>query len=192
MKWKRVKNKDVVDIRGASKSSSSGGGSLPIPGGVAGLGGGAGLVVVIVIVAINVFSGGGAARASTSARPSARHIGARRGKPRAARPRARIPQRDLKDFSDLRLHRRAGDLGRALGRRWSATSRAQLVLYDGRGQTGGCGSATSAVGPFYCPADARVYLDLCFYEDMERQLGAAATSPGPMSSPTSWATTSSS
>ena len=36
----------------------------------------------------------------------------------------------------------------------------------------GCGNASSAVGPFYCPADQRVYLDLSFYGDMQRQLGA--------------------
>jgi uncharacterized protein len=36
----------------------------------------------------------------------------------------------------------------------------------------GCGDASSAVGPFYCPADQRVYLDLSFYSDMETQLGA--------------------
>ena len=37
----------------------------------------------------------------------------------------------------------------------------------------GCGDASSAVGPFYCPADQRVYLDLSFYRDMERKLGAS-------------------
>jgi uncharacterized protein len=51
--------------------------------------------------------------------------------------------------------------------------RAQLVVYDGAVSTDGCGGATSAVGPFYCPADQRVYLDLTFYEDMRRQLGAS-------------------
>ena len=63
---------------------------------------------------------------------------------------------------------------------WSGTferegegyDRAELVLYDGAVSTGGCGNATSAVGPFYCPADERVYLDLSFFGDMERQLGA--------------------
>ena len=36
----------------------------------------------------------------------------------------------------------------------------------------GCGSATSAVGTFYCPADRRVYLDLSFYGAMTRELRA--------------------
>jgi predicted metalloprotease len=49
---------------------------------------------------------------------------------------------------------------------------ARLVLFTG-GVSSGCGSASSAVGPFYCPADERVYLDLSFYGDMERQLGAS-------------------
>ena len=50
--------------------------------------------------------------------------------------------------------------------------RAKLVLYANAVRTDGCGSATSAVGPFYCPADQRVYLDLSFYDDMRRQLQA--------------------
>ena len=38
--------------------------------------------------------------------------------------------------------------------------------------TQGCGSATSAVGPFYCPADLKVYLDLSFFEELQTRFKA--------------------
>src|SRR5262245_6017738 len=46
-----------------------------------------------------------------------------------------------------------------------------LRLFSGSTDSG-CGPADSAVGPFYCPADSKVYIDLSFYKDMERQLNA--------------------
>lgn len=47
---------------------------------------------------------------------------------------------------------------------------ATLVLYSGSTDTA-CGYGQSAMGPFYCPADFKVYMDLSFYRDMERKLG---------------------
>ena len=47
----------------------------------------------------------------------------------------------------------------------------KLVLFSDRVQSG-CGNADSAVGPFYCGADQHVYIDLSFYHDMEKKLGA--------------------
>ena len=43
---------------------------------------------------------------------------------------------------------------------------------SGRVETQGCGSASSASGPFYCPADYTIYIDTTFYDQMARQMGA--------------------
>lgn len=48
----------------------------------------------------------------------------------------------------------------------------RVVLYE-QGTNTGCGFGQSAMGPFYCPADQSVYLDLGFWRDMETQLGAS-------------------
>ncbi|MDQ8028431.1 MAG: neutral zinc metallopeptidase [Brevundimonas sp.] len=47
-----------------------------------------------------------------------------------------------------------------------------VVLYE-QGTSTGCGYGQSAMGPFYCPADQRVYLDLSFWQEMETRLGAS-------------------
>jgi predicted metalloprotease len=46
-----------------------------------------------------------------------------------------------------------------------------LRFYTG-GTDSGCGSASSSVGPFYCPSDQRIYIDTSFYDQMNRELGA--------------------
>lgn len=46
----------------------------------------------------------------------------------------------------------------------------RLVLFDGM-VTSACGSASAAVGPFYCPGDRQVYLDLSFFREMETRFG---------------------
>lgn len=70
----------------------------------------------------------------------------------------------------------------SLNQTWAGTFEAQgygdqfrqptLDLYGGGGVNTGCGSGTSAMGPFYCPADQTIYIDTSFYDTLERQLGA--------------------
>jgi predicted metalloprotease len=47
----------------------------------------------------------------------------------------------------------------------------KLVFFTGNVQSG-CGAAESAMGPFYCPADKRVYLDQSFFDELSRRFGA--------------------
>ena len=49
--------------------------------------------------------------------------------------------------------------------------RAKVVLYADATTTG-CGMGESAVGPFYCPNDERVYLDVTFFEELRTRFGA--------------------
>lgn len=50
-------------------------------------------------------------------------------------------------------------------------SKAKLVLFTGRTQSA-CGTNSAGVGPFYCPPDQRVYIDLSFYQELARRFGA--------------------
>jgi predicted metalloprotease len=61
------------------------------------------------------------------------------------------------------------EIFRAAGRQYVPP---RLRLYE-RGTNSGCGSASSAAGPFYCPADERVYIDPAFFAELERRFGAS-------------------
>jgi predicted metalloprotease len=47
-----------------------------------------------------------------------------------------------------------------------------IVLYDNGGVSTACGNAPSTVGPFYCPNDRKVYLDIAFMNELQQRLGA--------------------
>jgi predicted metalloprotease len=60
------------------------------------------------------------------------------------------------------------DLFRRMNREYEAPT---LVLFSGAVQSA-CGMAGAATGPFYCPADRKLYLDLTFFRDLQQRLGA--------------------
>jgi len=51
----------------------------------------------------------------------------------------------------------------------------RLRLFSGAEQ-GGCGLARAAMGPFYCPTDQRIYLDISFFDDLQKKFGACSSS----------------
>jgi predicted metalloprotease len=86
--------------------------------------------------------------------------------------RASTPEEDrLADFASVVLAD-TEDVWRAQFAKMGRTYREpKLVLYRGQVDSG-CGFASAAVGPFYCPADATIYLDLSFFEELHRRFGA--------------------
>jgi predicted metalloprotease len=160
MRWRRGgSDADVIDVRG-SGGGRRGGAALPVGGGV-------GIVGVIIFLAIQLLGGGGsgfqipAGFDSTAQAPAGEPI-----------PADQDPERDLRDFSKFVFNDVQAMWQRTFQEQGLPYERAKLVLYRD-GVNTACGTASSAVGPFYCPGDRYVYLDLSFYRDMERQLQAA-------------------
>jgi predicted metalloprotease len=133
--------------------------------------GGLGLTGVIIFLLIQVLSGGGSSGAYSvddpfGQAPQAPGPGATQGIPAS-----QDPERDLKEFSNYVFSSTLDTWTRIFRQDGKPFERAKVVLYRDAVSTG-CGDASSAVGPFYCPPDQRVYLDLSFYHDMETKLGA--------------------
>ena len=163
MKWKRgTKTPDVIDARG--RSGRGMGGGLPMGKGAGGLG----LVGVLVFLAIQLLGGGsGAGFEIPNAFPETQAPGGSGG----GIPAAQDPERELKEFTAYVFTNAQTFWEETFERADRPYQRAKLVLFR-QGVNTGCGAASSAVGPFYCPADQRVYIDLSFYDDLSKQLGA--------------------
>jgi uncharacterized protein len=181
VRWKPGRRSPNLEDRRAEGGASSGGGlpiglpSFPIGGGKGclGLGGGAvGLVVVVALALLggtDVFSGGSGGggfpvgpNIELPAAPSATG---------APLPNAPDPDADLVDYVSFVLDDVQGSWSKEFAREDHRYDPAQLVLFTQSVDTG-CGFAQSATGPFYCPADAKVYLDLDFFRELRDRFGA--------------------
>ncbi len=77
----------------------------------------------------------------------------------------------MKDFVARVLGSTERTWGRIFSQRGQRYVKPRLVLFTGYVNSA-CGMAQSAMGPFYCPGDSKVYIDLSFYNDLSAKLGA--------------------
>jgi len=166
MRWKRSSTSQVTDRRGAGGGGGlgrlgglGGGGGIPIPMGRGGLTGISGLIVLGIIVLFVVFGGGGGGSPGLGG-------GGGGGGASSLDPNDEVAQFvnavtvDLQTFWD--------DEFRGSGQDYTETT---LVLFSEATSTG-CGTASSATGPFYCSLDDHVYLDTSFFEELRTRFGA--------------------
>jgi predicted metalloprotease len=169
----RLDTSQVEDRRGARGRRGGGLGGLPM-GRVGG--GGLGLVVLLVAVLLgaNVLGGGGGGlgdlaalqdrTAGTAAGTSAATLReCRTGADADAREDCRV----LAFINSVQSYW-SGEF-RSRGLRYTP---ATTVFYSGTTDSP-CGTASAAVGPFYCPADRRVYVDLGFFAQLQEDFGAS-------------------
>jgi uncharacterized protein len=144
------------------------GGGIPLPMGKAG-GGGIGLILLIVVY---LLTGGGLPGGGGGGLGVDPGTGQFPQAPGASPEELdKAPADDAGKFVDFV----AGDVDATWKKLFAESGKtyepAIIVLYE-RGVQSGCGSTPSTVGPFYCPRDRKVYLDLPFMEQLQKRLDA--------------------
>jgi uncharacterized protein len=152
MRWRRRRRSgDLIDRRGTGRGLA--------------IGGALGLPAIVVVLLVTLLGGGGSIGDALNDLTGA-------GEDAPARdPNAPDPDADLVDFVSFVLDDVQATWVRIFdgsGRRYE---RAELVLFEGT-TTSACGGANEAIGPHYCPADQRVYLDLDFFRELHQRFGA--------------------
>jgi predicted metalloprotease len=155
----------IEDLRTSDNIEDRRGGGPSFPGG----GGGLGLGTVVVLGLLGWALGIdpriliGGAEMATQMRPPPQH----------AQPAGIVgaPTDDIGQFVAKILGETEDVWGKVLKQEMGRDYvRPKLVLFSGATNSA-CGFAQSAMGPFYCPTDQRIYLDTSFFRDMQRKLG---------------------
>ena len=166
MRWEDFRRSDnIEDVRGEG-GGFGGGGGFPIPGG----GGGLGIGTIIILGLIGWFLGidpriliGGAEVFQGPSQQQTRQAPpAKKGAPTDQQ--GAFVAAVIGSTEDV-----WSDIFRANGQTYRP---ARLRLYSGQTGGGACGMAQSAMGPFYCPPDKRIFLDTAFFREMEQKFRA--------------------
>ncbi|GGO62182.1 KPN_02809 family neutral zinc metallopeptidase [Nonomuraea cavernae] len=150
-------NLDSSQVEDVGGRGGGGGGGFP-GGMVVGGGGVLTLIVMVAVFVINSLGGGG------------------EGQPAQQQPSSNLSQ-ECKTGKDADQSEKCRVVGvvNSIQDYWktevSGYRAAKTILYSGGVRTA-CGAADSSVGPFYCPGDQRVYLDLSFFDDLQSRFGA--------------------
>jgi len=156
MKW--TPEGESQDIEDRRDEGGSGGGGFQFGGMHIGLGGALILLVLSLVFKQNFFAligGGGATPVATRPNPA---------KTEAERPLVQFVSFVLDDTQKTWEQIFPQQTGKKY-------RHAKLVLFRNYTRSG-CGAAESATGPFYCPEDEKVYIDLGFYDELKQRFGA--------------------
>lgn len=166
MRWRDGRRSDNIEDRRDQGLGGDpfGGGSGASAGRRIGIGGGVGGLVLVVVL---MLMGVDPALLLTGAGPSQDSPNGTRTS-HAQRP---ATEDELKEFVSVVLADTEdtwSDIFRDMGKRYADP---KLVLFSGAVRSA-CGLGQSAMGPFYCPGDRKVYIDLDFYNDLRNRFGA--------------------
>jgi predicted metalloprotease len=167
MDWQKGRQSDNVIEDDGSGGGGGGGGGMRFGGFHLGLGG----TIIVVIIALifpqtrplimNLFLSGGGVDTSQQTAPAPTHP---------------LTPADRNDPQHKFVSTILGSTEDVWGQYFQASSQQyeqpKLLLFHGQTRSG-CGAAEESMGPFYCPADHRVYLDLDFFHEMDTRFHAS-------------------
>jgi predicted metalloprotease len=161
----------ISDQRSGGMMSSIPGGGLTVGGG------GLGIVGLLIVLLVNALGGGGGGGPGASGLGGILNGG---GSGAVAADNSEL-QKECRTGADANRNDTCANVAvvnsvqafwtQYFARHGQRYVPAKTVFFRGATRTG-CGQATTAVGPFYCPADRYVYIDLGFYDELRGQLGA--------------------
>ena len=153
MKWKGSRQSDNVEDR----RSISGGGKAIIGGGVIG----------IIVLLLNLFGG----ETGQQIAPILEQMQGGQGQQTEAAAPLSKEDEEMGNFVRAMLAYNEDTWTKIFEQHGMTYEKPKLVLFKGAVQTA-CGGASSASGPFYCPGDRKVYMDLDFFEELKTKFGA--------------------